>query len=217
MARPRKKPEEIQPAGEQPASAEAAEAEEGPIAEKTARTEAPEGAGEAAGGEEAAAAEPEAPEPDVVAETGAGEPAAEEPAPKETPKRVRKPVSARPTTEKRGKAAETAKRPATRAKRQAAVRKPIVRTPRAVARPRGRLKERRGIVVSSAMDKTIVVRVEAVKPHPRYKKVVRRSTRFHAHDEANSARVGDLVRIVASRPLSKTKTWRLAEILKAAE
>jgi small subunit ribosomal protein S17 len=113
-------------------------------------------------------------------------------------------------TEPKGRA----KKP--RARRTAAkARKPIVR----LAKPeqaRGRRKERRGVVVSTAMDKTIVVRVDTVKPHPRYKKVVRRSTKLHAHDEANAAHVGDLVRIVETRPLSKTKHWRLAEVLEAA-
>ncbi len=94
-------------------------------------------------------------------------------------------------------------------------RKPIVRLAKP-ERERGQRKERRGVVVSSAMDKTIVVRVDTVKPHPRYKKVVRRSTKFHAHDEGNVANVGDVVRIVESRPLSKTKSWRLAEVLEHA-
>ncbi|TMK79857.1 MAG: 30S ribosomal protein S17 [Actinobacteria bacterium] len=67
------------------------------------------------------------------------------------------------------------------------------------------------------MDKTIVVRVETVKAHSRYKKVVRRSNKFHAHDEQNAAKVGDLVRIVETRPLSKTKAWRLAEVLEVAK
>jgi len=82
---------------------------------------------------------------------------------------------------------------------------------------RGRSQERRGVVVSSAMDKTIVVKVDTVKAHPKYKKVVRRSSKFHAHDEANAAKVGDLVRIVETRPLSKTKNWRLAEVLEEAK
>ncbi|HTS72726.1 MAG TPA: 30S ribosomal protein S17 [Gaiellaceae bacterium] len=82
---------------------------------------------------------------------------------------------------------------------------------------RGRRQERRGVVVSSAMDKTIVVKVDTVKAHRRYKKVVRRSATFHAHDEQNAAKVGDLVRIVETRPLSKTKNWRLAEVLEAAK
>jgi small subunit ribosomal protein S17 len=56
-----------------------------------------------------------------------------------------------------------------------------------------------------------------VKPHPIYKKVVRRSAKFHAHDESNVAKAGDLVRIVESRPYSKTKKWRLAEVLEEAK
>jgi small subunit ribosomal protein S17 len=67
------------------------------------------------------------------------------------------------------------------------------------------------------MDKTIVVKVDTIRSHPRYKKVIRRSIKFHAHDEQNSAKVGDVVRIVETRPLSKTKNWRLAEIVEAAK
>jgi small subunit ribosomal protein S17 len=67
------------------------------------------------------------------------------------------------------------------------------------------------------MEKTIVVRVDVVKAHPRYKKVVRRSVKFHAHDESGQAKVGDVVRIVETRPLSKTKRWRLAEVVEAAK
>jgi small subunit ribosomal protein S17 len=61
------------------------------------------------------------------------------------------------------------------------------------------------------------VKVDTVKAHPRYKKVVRRSTKFHAHDERNEAKVGDVVRIVETRPLAKTKNWRLAEIVEVAQ
>ncbi len=82
---------------------------------------------------------------------------------------------------------------------------------------RGDRKVRTGVVVSDAMDKTIVVKVETVKAHPRYKKVVRRSIKFHAHDEQNQANVGDVVRIVETRPLSKTKNWRLAEVVEVAK
>jgi small subunit ribosomal protein S17 len=95
-------------------------------------------------------------------------------------------------------------------------RKPIVRLPKP-EHPRGPRKERRGVVVSSAMDKTVVVRVETVKPDPRYKKVVRRSSKLHAHDERNEVNVGDVVRIVETRPLSKTKSWRVAEVIQAAQ
>ena len=78
-------------------------------------------------------------------------------------------------------------------------------------------KERRGIVVSDAMDKTIVVRIDVAQKHERYGKVVRRSSKLHAHDEQNAAGVGDLVRVVETRPLSATKRWRLLEILKKAK
>jgi small subunit ribosomal protein S17 len=67
------------------------------------------------------------------------------------------------------------------------------------------------------MDKTIVVKVDSVRAHPKYKKVIRRSIKFHAHDEQNTAHVGDVVRIVETRPLSKTKHWRLAEIVEVAK
>jgi small subunit ribosomal protein S17 len=95
-------------------------------------------------------------------------------------------------------------------------RKPIVRLEKP-EHVRGRRQERQGTVVSDAMEKTIVVKVEVVKAHPKYKKVVRRSVRFHAHDEASTAKVGDVVRIVETRPLSKTKRWRLAEVVEAAK
>jgi small subunit ribosomal protein S17 len=102
----------------------------------------------------------------------------------------------------------------TKAKDQA--RKPITRLPKP-EHERGRRQERRGVVVSNAMDKTIVVKVETAKVHRRYKKVIRRARKLHAHDEHNQANVGDLVRIVETRPLSKTKTWRLAEVVEAAK
>ena len=82
---------------------------------------------------------------------------------------------------------------------------------------RGRRQERQGKVVSDAMEKTIVVEVSVVKAHPKYKKVVRRSVKFHAHDERSEAKVGDLVKIVETRPLSRTKRWRLVEVLEAAK
>ena len=78
-------------------------------------------------------------------------------------------------------------------------------------------KERRGIVVSDSMDKTIVVRIDVAQKHERYGKVVRRSSKLHAHDEQNTAGVGDLVRVVETRPLSATKRWRLLEVLEKAK
>jgi ribosomal protein uS17 len=96
-----------------------------------------------------------------------------------------------------------------------ATRKPITRT--SAPEPElGRHQERRGVVVSDKGDKTIVVKVDVIKSHPRYRKVVRRSVKFHAHDETNQAGIGDTVRIVETRPLSKTKRWRLAEIVEKA-
>ena len=75
------------------------------------------------------------------------------------------------------------------------------------------------VIVISGKDKGKtgkVIRVDTVKAHPKYKKVVRRSHRFHAHDEQNQAKAGDVVRIVETKPLSKTKNWRLAEVVEAA-
>lgn len=74
-----------------------------------------------------------------------------------------------------------------------------------------------GSVVSDKMDKTVVVRVERLVRHPRYGKVLRRVKKYKAHDEGNVCRVGDVVRIVESRPLSREKRWAVEEILKQVE
>ncbi len=174
------------------------------IAEPEASTEEPAPEEPA---EEPAAEEPAAEE--TAAETPAAEaPAAEAPAPPAAEPARRRSRKHVPRSERRTRTKSQREKPATR--------KPIVR----LAKPeheRGRRQERRGVVVSDAMDKTIVVKVESVRAHQRYKKVIRRSAKFHAHDEQNQAHVGDLVRIVETRPLSKTKRWRLAEILEAAK
>src|SRR5271154_6712166 len=78
---------------------------------------------------------------------------------------------------------------------------------------RGNRKERVGEVVSNKMAKTIVVRVERRFPHARYKKIVTAYKKFYAHDEKSEAKVGDRVRIEETRPLSKTKCWRLVEVV----
>ncbi len=80
----------------------------------------------------------------------------------------------------------------------------------------GRKNEKVGEVVSTRMDKTIVVVVTRRVPHPLYKRVVTRKKKFYAHDEQNEARVGDIVRVVESRPLSRLKRWRLSEIIRRA-
>jgi len=84
----------------------------------------------------------------------------------------------------------------------------------------GRVNRRRvkqGRVASNKMDKTIVVVTETRVPHPVYKKIVRKSVRFKAHDETNSAGIGDTVRIAECRPMSKDKRWRLVEIVEKAK
>ncbi|MCJ7796066.1 MAG: 30S ribosomal protein S17 [Thermoleophilia bacterium] len=78
-------------------------------------------------------------------------------------------------------------------------------------------RERQGVVVSDKMDKTIVVEVTTVKPHPQYQKIVRRTTRLKAQDEQNEARAGDKVLVRECRPLSKSKSWRLIRILERAQ
>jgi small subunit ribosomal protein S17 len=78
-------------------------------------------------------------------------------------------------------------------------------------------KEKIGRVMSTKMEKTITVLVERRVQHPRYKKYIRRHSKFYAHDEREEAREGDLVRIVETRPLSRLKRWRLAEIIERGE
>ena len=87
----------------------------------------------------------------------------------------------------------------------------------AATETRGYRKTRRGYVVSDKMNKTIVVEVEDRVMHPLYKKVIRRSNKVKAHDETNSAGIGDLVVISETRPLSATKNWRLVEIVEKAK
>ena len=82
---------------------------------------------------------------------------------------------------------------------------------------RNRRKVREGLVVSDKMDKTIVVELEDRVKHPLYAKVIRRTSKVKAHDEANTAGVGDRVRLMETRPLSATKRWRLVEILEKAK
>jgi small subunit ribosomal protein S17 len=168
---------------------------ETPAAEETPTAEETPGGEETPAGEETS---PEAP----AAEAEGPEAAAEAPEP------------AKPKSRKRLPRAERHKHSKPKRERPDE-RKPITRLPKPESQ-RGRRQERRGVVVSSAMDKTIVVKVDTIKSHPRYKKVVRRSVKFHAHDPENQANVGDIVRIVETRPISKTKNWRLAEVVEAA-
>lgn len=79
---------------------------------------------------------------------------------------------------------------------------------------RGHRKERIGTVVSDKMEKTIVVRVDSLAKHPGYSKILHRSKKFKVHDEEKKAKMGDKVKIVETRPISKDKRWRLVEVLK---
>ena len=81
---------------------------------------------------------------------------------------------------------------------------------------RGERKVRQGVVTSNAMDKTVVVEIQRRTTHPLYGKTVRRSSKLAAHDEANDAHVGDTVRVMETRPLSKTKRWRVQKIVEKA-
>ena len=179
--------------------------------------------------EETPEAEAETPEPEAVEAPAADEPVADEEAsaepaepeaepaepeaeaaPEPEPVAPAKTKSLRhvPRTERRTRSKPVREKPATR--------KPITRTEKPATEP-ARRQERRGVVVSDKGDKTIIVKVDVIKSHAKYKKVVRRSVRFHAHDEQNAAGIGDTVRIVESRPLSKTKHWRLAEVVEKAK
>ena len=84
-------------------------------------------------------------------------------------------------------------------------------------RQRGNVKERIGKIVSSKMNKTVVVAVEALVKHPIYNKTLRRTKKLYAHDEQNRCNVGDTVRVMETRPLSRTKRWRVSAILERAK
>ena len=198
---------------------------------------APEAAApEAPAPEEAAAEETPAAEEPVAEEPVADEPAAEAPA--AAPAAPAAP-QAPPSTPKERKVASRARRgtrrPATPEERNE------LRRQKATARSRRRASEkakrgeargegtppadhgpgaakvRLGKVVSDKADKTITVRIEVARRHRRYQKIVRSSTTLHAHDERNDANEGDLVRVVEARPMSRTKRWRLVEILERAK
>jgi small subunit ribosomal protein S17 len=218
--------EPTEPEAEAPVEADAEEtpvAEEAPAPEETPEAEepAPEPEPVAEAAEEPSGEVPAEEAEEVAEETPAEEPAAEADAPA--------PEAEAPVAEAEAPPAQSGPKPKrkrlprserhkhSKPKRERpAERRPIVRLTKP-EHERGRRQERRGVVVSSAMDKTIVVKVDTVKAHPRYKKVVRRSSKFHAHDEQNAAKVGDLVRIVETRPISKSKNWRLAEVLQEAK
>jgi small subunit ribosomal protein S17 len=218
--------------------------QENPETTDAAEDAAPEAAAPEAAAPEAAAPEEAAPEAPAE-ETPAEEPVAEEPvadepvaeAPAAAPSAPAAP-QAPPSTPKERKVASRARRgtrrPATPEERNE------LRRQKAAARTRRRASEkakrgeargegtppaehgtgapkvRLGKVVSDKADKTITVRIDVARRHRRYQKIVRSSTTLHAHDERNDAHAGDLVRVVESRPMSRTKRWRLVEVLERA-
>jgi small subunit ribosomal protein S17 len=194
---PEETPEETEAPTDDAGAVAEADAADAPVAEADAAEPADEAA------EVVAEVETDVEAEDAVAEIETESAPEEAPAPTPRKKKKRLPRALRPARSKpkREKPAE---------------RKPISRLPKPEG-VRGRTQERQGTVVSSATDKTIVVRVDTVKAHPRYKKVIRRSTKLHAHDEQNEAKVGDVVLIVETRPLSRMKRWRLQRIVEAAK
>lgn len=213
----------------QPAEPEAPAPEEAPADETPAAEETP--------AEEAAAPAEEAPAEEAPAEEApaAEAPAAEaaEPAeqlhPKEARKRARSQHSgeARPQRTAEERAGERAERREHLAKVRRSYRQKQrekrAAAPRAAApqlepaeKGSGAARVRQGIVVSAKPDKTITVRIDTARRHRTYKKIVRSSSTLHAHDERNEAHEGDTVRVIETRPISRTKRWRLVEILERA-
>jgi small subunit ribosomal protein S17 len=193
--------------------------------EETTEEAAEKQAPEAQATEEAApdATEEAAPEPEATAEAPAeGAEPEEVLSPKELRKRERSrasgPAQPQRTAEDRAsERAEARRGAAVRRRRYRAARRgkrgePGEGTPKADREP-GSKKVRQGTVVSAAADKTITVEIPVVRRHPTYEKVVRRTSKLHAHDEANSAQEGDVVRVIESRPLSRSKRWRLLDVV----
>ena len=141
------------------------------------------------------------------------------PAPKQTAARkpAAKKTAAKKTTAKKPAAKKAAETPAVKPAKKVSAAKTRAKAERKAPEKVPGRKERRGVVVSDAMDKTIVVRIDVAQKHERYGKVVRRSSKLHVHDEQNAAGIGDLVRVVETRPLSASKRWRLLEILEKAK
>ena len=160
---------------------------------------------------------PEAAEPEAVSDTDVADaPAAAEAPVSDTEEPAAPPAVSGPKPKRKRLPRSERHKHSKPPREKPASRKPITRGEKPATTPAPR-QERRGIVVSDKGEKTIVVKVDVTKLHPKYKKVVRRTRKFHAHDEQNAAAIGDVVRIVESRPLSKTKNWRLAEIVEKAK
>jgi small subunit ribosomal protein S17 len=208
----------------------------GPVADEGSSSSQEEASGEDPSStppaEEASESQDEAPEAESSDAPAAeqAEPAAESSPEDELPwkekrrlERSRRPHKAGPALtpeERTAKRAEERKKKANlrRAERAAAKTKKTAGTGTPVAeRESVAAKTRQGVVVSNKAEKSITVRIDIARRHPTYEKVVRRSRTLHAHDERNEAGEGDIVRVVETRPLSKTKRWRLVEVLERAK
>jgi small subunit ribosomal protein S17 len=212
----------VEPSSTPPADeAPAADAEEAPAADEGSSDDAP--AAEETPAVEEAPAEEAAPAP--AAKETPSEPDPEDDLPWKERRRLqrsRKPSEAKPsqTPEERAAArAETRKKKAAERRKERGAAKSS-RTPGTGTPPAehdsNAAKVRQGIVVSNKGEKSITVRIDFARRHPTYEKIVRRSRTLHAHDERNEAGEGDVVRIVETRPLSKTKRWRLVDVVEKA-
>ena len=192
-------------------SAEEAPAADAPAADEGSSDEAP------------AAEEAEAPAAEAAPQK---EPDPEDDLPWKERRRLqrsRRPSEAKPTLSPEDRAAarvagrkkKAAERRTERAATKTKKGEPATGTPPA-ERDSNAAKVRQGIVVSNKGDKSITVRIDFARRHPTYEKIVRRSRTLHAHDEGNTAGEGDVVRIVETRPLSKTKRWRLVDVVEKA-
>jgi small subunit ribosomal protein S17 len=213
-------PAEDEPPAEEPAAEADAPAEEPPAEAEEAPAEEP---------EEAPAQEEAADEPEATAEAPAAPAEDAEPEEVLTPKELRKRNRSTHTGEARpqrssadratervlARRAKASARSRRRSQERAKRGEPRQGTPSADREP-GVRKSQLGTVVSDKANKTITVRVDIVRRHRRYEKVVRQSATVHAHDERNEASEGDVVRVVESRPLSRTKRWRLVEVIEKA-
>jgi small subunit ribosomal protein S17 len=202
---------------QEPVAEETPEVEEAPVEEPAAEEAPAEEAAAEEGGDEpapAAAAEPE-----------------EELSPKDKRRRARSTATgaAKPQRtpeerqaereERRRRRAAVRRSTRVRARARAAERRaaqPATEAPELGEKASGKRKVRQGVVVSAKPDKTITVRIDVARRHRRYEKILRSSTTLHAHDETNDANEGDVVRIIESRPLSRTKRWRLVEVVERA-
>jgi len=128
---------------------------------------------------------------------------------------IDKHVAEREERRRRNAEARRRRREKAKAKRPEGEKGPA-ETPPAKEHGPGRPRTRQGIVTSAKADKTITVQIESARRHKMYKKIIRESTSLHAHDETNDANEGDRVRVIESRPLSRTKRWRLVEIMERA-